>query len=65
MTQQETWSYVYELKKVLTMYGAVLSAHYIVAFSLMMFVYYKLLQFIARVKKIQGEVYTPILFVEP
>ena len=37
------------------MYGAVLSGHYIVVFISLMVVYYKLLRFIAHVKKLQGK----------
>ena len=47
--------YVYELRKIMTMYGAVLSGHYIVVFISLMVVYYKLLRFIAHVKKLQGK----------
>ena len=47
--------YVYELRKILTMYGAVLSGHYIVVFISLMVVYYKLLRFIAHVTRLQGK----------
>ena len=47
--------YIYELRKILTMYGAVLSAHYFVVFFSLIYVYYKLLKAIARMKKLQGK----------
>ena len=47
--------YVFELRKIMTMYGAVLTGQYIVVFISLMVVYYKLLRFIVHVKKLQGK----------
>lgn len=47
--------YVYELRKIMAMYGTVLTGHYIVVFISLMVVYYKLLRFIVHVKKLQGK----------
>ena len=46
--------YLYDLRKILAMYGAVISAHYVVVFLSLVFVYYKMLKVIAKVKKVQG-----------
>ena len=47
--------YIFELRKIMTMYGAVLTGHYIVVFISLMVVYHKLLRFIVHVKKLQGK----------
>ena len=54
--------YLYELSKIRTMYGAILSGHYVVVFLSLMVVYYKLLRLISHVKKLQGIYIHQLLF---